>query len=270
MQKKTRFAPSPSGFLHIGGARTALTAWLMAKNMGGNFVLRIEDSDSSRSTDKSADSIISTMRALGLGWDEGPGKGSDDEYYQSRKLHKYRSVGDALLNSGLAYKCFCPEERITRLKENQRLNKIHPKYDGRCRNVSSPSVVNAPYCIRLKVIDQEICFTDAVVGKVTFQSSNFEDMVIIRTNGYPTYNFACAVDDMEMGITHVVRGNEHLPNTPKQILIYQALKASLPKFVHLPLILDKDTGRKMSKRDNGVSVNEIGRASCRERVSDVV
>lgn len=262
MIKKTRFAPSPSGFLHIGGARTALLAWLWTKNMGGKFVLRIEDTDQNRSTNSSADSIIKSLKTLGIIWDEGPGLPNGESYYQSNRLKIYKNTARMLMDSGAAYPCFCSKEKVERAKAYQKTNKKHPMYDGTCRNISKTSAAKLmktkDYCIRIKnVFSGPIKIKDKVVGKVEFPSSNFDDFVIVRSNGFPMYNFACVIDDSIMGITHVVRGNEHLPNTPRQLIIYNALNKTIPKFAHLPIILDPATKKKMSKRNDGVSVEEF-------------
>lgn len=247
-EKKTRFAPSPSGDLHIGGARTALFNYLLAKKLGGKFVLRIEDTDQTRSSDASIDNIVSAMKWLGITWDEGPG--FPGVWHQSQKIELYKEYAKSLISSGNAYPCFCPND-----KNREDMPQM---YDGKCRKIppieARAMMSGLPYCIRVKNPLRVVQIKDLVYGDISIDSSTFEDFVIIRSNGYPMYNFACVVDDMTMGITHVVRGSEHIPNTPKQIVLYDAFNAEAPKFAHLSLILDTNTKKKMSKRDKGASV----------------
>lgn len=251
---KTRFAPSPSGNLHIGGARTALFNLLLARRNHGQFVLRFEDTDASRSTTQSMNAIMNELRFLGIEWDEGPGVGDGSRYFQSQNLRKYRLMAHGLIASGLAYRCYCTADRIKVLKAQKRLQNSNPLYDGKCKHLGHEHAPGLPYSIRLKVTPKPIVVNDLIKGKVKFHSKELEDFIIMRPNGHPMYNFACVVDDCSMGITHVIRGDEHLPNTPKQILIYEALGLLPPEFGHIPVIVDPETGKKMSKRDEGVSI----------------
>lgn len=258
---KTRFAPSPTGKLHIGGARTAMWNRLLANKLGGKFILRFEDSDTRRSSDGFAESIIDSMKWIGINWDEGVGLGNDEEYYQSNKLDRYRSIAEGLISDGKAYPCFCTSNEISRQKAALRSMKLNPIYNRTCRVPMSRKIFSRmqsePYCIRLIVDNIDIEFKDMIKGLVKFNSKEIEDIIIMRPNGYPTYNFACVIDDRSMSVTHVVRGDEHLSNTPKQILIYNALDVCAPKFGHVPVILNSKTGKKMSKRDDGASINDL-------------
>ena len=244
MTIRTRFAPSPTGYLHIGGARTALFNWLFARHHNGVFVLRIEDTDVARSTKESIQAILDGLTWLGLNWDEGP-------FFQSRMFDTYRSRAYKLLEDGLAYRCYCTpaeleERRAAALREGR-----PPKYDGRCRaRTDSPQ---APFAIRFKVPSGVTVVEDAIKGSISFDNSAIEDLVLVRSDGTPTYNFCVVVDDATMEITHVIRGDDHINNTPKQILIYQALGHSLPVFAHLPMILGEDKTR-LSKRHGATSV----------------
>lgn len=260
LTKKTRFAPSPSGFLHIGGARTALMNKLEAVRRGGLFVLRFEDTDQNRSSKRSIDAIINALQWLGINWDEGPGKSNYTNYIQSNRLHIYNRFAQILINREAAYPCFCSKERLDAIKSNQK----GAKYDRRCRDIprsiAQQRMEKEPYCVRIKNYDGAIKFNDIVLGKnVITNSTELDDFIIIRSNGYPMYNFSCVVDDHEMGITHIFRGSEHIVNTPKQIMIYNGLGAHIPTFGHLPIILDPNTRKKMSKRDDGVSIQEYMR-----------
>lgn len=232
MNVVTRFAPSPTGDLHLGSARTALYNWLYAKKMQGKFILRIEDSDVARSRDESVTAIISGMQWLGLEYDAGP-------FYQSRRLNRYQTVIAELLNSGHAYKCYCTPERLEQLRAQQMANKLKPRYDGRCRNLTGAECES--YVVRFKnPLTGEVSFTDAVRGKLSFNNSELDDLIIARSNGVPTYNFSVVVDDYDMKITHVIRGDDHINNTPRQINILLALNAKIPTYVHLPMILDEN------------------------------
>lgn len=245
-QVKTRFAPSPTGFLHIGGARTALYAYLYAKHKDGKFVLRIEDTDRERSTQEAVDAILNSMAWLGLDADEGP-------YYQSQHTDRYREVIDQLLESGHAYRCYCSKDRLAELRNDQIKNKIKAKYDGKCRDIENDDT-SAPHVIRFKnPLDGEVVFEDKVRGEVRVANSELDDLIISRTDGTPTYNMTVVVDDWDMGITHVIRGDDHINNTPRQINILNALGVELPVYAHLPMINGPD-GKKLSKRHGAVSV----------------
>ncbi len=244
MTVRTRFAPSPTGFLHIGGARTALFNWLYARNHNGKFALRIEDSDVARSTKESIDAILDGMKWLGLFWDEGP-------FYQSDMFDTYREKAHGLLEQGLAYRCYCtPEELASRREEAQKAGKP-PMYDGRCRDVKETP--DKPFAVRFRVPAGTTSFRDEIKGDISFENSSIEDLVILRSDGTPTYNLCVVVDDATMAVTHVIRGDDHINNTPKQILLYRALGYDLPVFAHLPMILGSDKTR-LSKRHGATSV----------------
>lgn len=245
MSITTRFPPSPTGYLHVGGARTALFNWLYARKTGGRFVLRIEDTDLERSTQESVDAILEGMDWLGLDYDEGP-------YYQTQRFDRYHAVIDELMDKGLAYRCNCSKERLDELREGQMARKEKPKYDGRCRgsNVSA----DEPHVIRFKTpLDGSVIIDDLVRGKVNIPNTELDDLIIRRTDGSPTYNLTVVVDDHDMGITHVIRGDDHLNNTPRQIHMFQAMAWDLPVFGHVPMILGDD-GARLSKRHGAVSV----------------
>ncbi len=247
MQVKTRFAPSPTGYLHVGGARTALFSWLYARHCGGKFVLRIEDTDRERSTQPAIDAIIDSMKWLDLYWDEGP-------YYQTRRFDRYREVIEQMLKDGTAYKCYCTKERLEQVREEQMKKGEKPRYDGRCRDDHAEHSPDEPYVVRFKNPKEgTVSFDDMVKGHVEFQNSELDDFIIQRTDGTPTYNFCVVVDDWDMGITHVIRGDDHVNNTPRQINLYRALGAPVPVFGHLAMILGDD-GQKLSKRHGAVSV----------------
>ena len=243
----TRFAPSPTGHLHIGGARTAIFCWLMARNSGGKFYLRIEDTDRERSLQEYTDSILDSMRWLGLDWDGEP-------VYQHTRMDLYNSYIDRLLDSGHAYWCDCTPEAVEAMREEAREKGLKPKYNGCCRERGlgpGPSRV-----VRFKApLDGQTVVDDMVKGAVTVDNAEMDDMVLRRPDNTPTYNLAVVVDDAEMGITHVLRGDDHLTNTPRQILIYQALGLPLPKFGHVPMILGPDK-QKLSKRHGAKAVIE--------------
>jgi len=251
---KVRFAPSPTGYLHIGGARTAIFNWLFARKKGGTFILRIEDTDVERSTKEATEQIIQSMNWLGLSQDEGP-------FFQSRRLELYREKAASLLESGKAYKCFCSRERIENMRARAREEKRDFTYDGKCLSLSPDEIrakeeAGEAYVIRFKVPPAgETVWEDAVCGEVRFENARFGDFIIMRQDGHPTYNFCVVVDDMDMGITDVIRGTGHISNTPRQILIYQAFQATLPRFAHVPLILGPDKS-KLSKRHGAASVME--------------
>jgi len=241
---RTRFAPSPTGHLHIGGARTALFNWLYARRNNGDFILRIEDSDVERSTEQSNRAILEGMRWLGLDWDEGP-------FYQSDQFDKHRELAEKLLSDGLAYRCYCTTEELeTRRAEALKAGRP-PMYDGRCRSIEPKA--DSPYAVRFRVPKGKTSFTDAIKGTITFDNSTIEDLVILRSDNTPTYNLCVVIDDAGMGITDVIRGDDHINNTPKQILIYKALGYKVPAFAHLPMILGEDRTR-LSKRHGATSV----------------
>ena len=242
---KVRFAPSPTGFLHIGGVRTALFNWLFAKNHGGKFVLRIEDTDLSRSTEESIEEILESMRWLGLDWDEGPFRQTERQQIYSQKVEE-------LLSAGKAYHCYCTPEELDRKRNEAQKAGNKPKYDGTCRKrLDSPEGV--PSVIRFKApIEGTVVVEDLLRGKVIFDIAELDDVIIQRTDGTPTYNFVVVVDDSEMGITHVIRGDDHLSNTPRQCLLYDALGYPRPKFTHISMILGQDKSR-LSKRHGATS-----------------
>lgn len=242
---RTRFAPSPTGFLHIGGARTALYSWLYAKKMQGTFILRIEDTDLERSTPESVQAILDGMQWLNLGYDEGP-------YYQTKRFDRYKAVIAQMLEQGTAYRCYCSKERLDSLRAEQMENKEKPRYDGKCRHLTEQ--VSGPFVIRFKNPQEgAVEFTDLVRGKLTFANTELDDLIIARTDGTPTYNFTVVVDDWDMEITHVIRGDDHINNTPRQINILRALGAALPQYAHVPMILGGD-GKRLSKRHGAEGV----------------
>lgn len=247
MSVRTRFAPSPTGFLHVGGARTALFCYLFARRHGGDFVLRIEDTDRERSTQESVDAILHGMDWLGLDYDEGP-------VYQTQRFDRYKEVIQDLLDRDLAYYCYCSRERLDALREEQKAAGLKPRYDRRCADgVASPPEGVQPVVRFRNPKDGVVQFNDAVRGEVTISNTELDDLIIARADGTPTYNFTVVVDDLDMNITHVVRGDDHVNNTPRQINIMRALGASEPQFAHLPMILGSD-GQRLSKRHGAVSV----------------
>ncbi len=245
---RVRFAPSPTGFLHIGGVRTALFNWLFARHHQGKFILRIEDTDQERSTDESIQAILEGMKWLGLDWDEGP-------FRQTERLTLYRQHADRLLAEGKAYHCYClPEELEERRKAAMKAGRP-PKYDGRCRNLARP-IEGKSAALRFKApLEGETIFEDMVKGRVSFENQQLDDLIIIRSDGWPTYNFCVVVDDSLMKITHVIRGDDHLNNTPRQIMMFQAFNYPLPKFGHVSMILGSDKAR-LSKRHGATSIME--------------
>ena len=244
---KTRFAPSPTGYLHIGGARTALFSWLYARKHGGSFVLRVEDTDQERSTQESVNAILEGMTWLGLEYDEGP-------FYQTQRFDRYREVIQRLLDEGKAYKCYCSRERLDALREEQQARNDKPRYDGHCRDLAEVPSPDAPYVIRFRnPLDGGVVVNDRVHGRVSFSNSELDDLIIARTDGSPTYNLTVVVDDMDMGITHVIRGDDHLNNTPRQVNILEALGVEPPVYAHVPMILGDD-GKRLSKRHGAVGV----------------
>ena len=241
----TRFAPSPTGYLHIGGARTALYCWLYARKMQGKFILRIEDTDLERSSQASVQAILDGMTWLGLGYDEGP-------YYQTQRFDRYHAVCEQLLNENKAYRCYCSKERLELLRNEQMDRKEKPRYDGFCRDKKEPQ--SGPYVIRFRNPTEGVVeFDDLIRGKLVFSNSELDDLIIARSDGTPTYNFTVVVDDWDMQITHVIRGDDHINNTPRQINILRALGAMPPHYAHVPMILGSD-GKRLSKRHGAVSV----------------
>jgi len=243
---RVRFAPSPTGYLHIGGARTALFNYLLAKKERGAFVLRIEDTDVARSTQESVDAILDAMKWLGLSCDEGP-------LYQSDRFELYQEKVQQLLNEGKAYRCYCTPEELDAKREQAKAEGRKPKYDGTCRNRTDQP--NVPFVVRFKLPEtrQETTFVDQIKGAITFRHEELDDLIIQRTDGTPTYNFVVVIDDAEMGINIVVRGDDHINNTPRQILLYEALGYEVPTFAHVPMILGSDKKR-LSKRHGATSV----------------
>jgi glutamyl-tRNA synthetase len=260
---RVRFAPSPTGSLHIGGARTALFNWLFARSGGGAFVLRIEDTDLERSTGESARGIVSALRWLGLDWDEGPEIGGPyGPYFQSQRLRLYTEAVNKLLEQGLAYYCYCTQEELAQRRQQAMKAGKAPRYDGRCRTLSSEERIRLEQEGRRPALRFHIpasgvtVVSDVIRGEVAFAHEVLDDFIIMKSNGLPAYNFACVVDDSSMKISHVLRAEEHLSNTPRQILLYQALGEPLPIFVHLPMILAPDRS-KLSKRHGATSVQEF-------------
>ncbi|MEJ5071630.1 glutamate--tRNA ligase [Enterobacter ludwigii] len=247
MKIKTRFAPSPTGYLHVGGARTALYSWLFARNHGGEFVLRIEDTDLERSTPEAIEAIMDGMNWLSLEWDEGP-------YFQTKRFDRYNAVIDEMLVAGTAYKCYCSKERLEALREEQMANGEKPRYDGRCRHGHEHHADNEPCVVRFaNPQDGSVIFDDQIRGPIEFSNQELDDLIIRRTDGSPTYNFCVVVDDWDMEITHVIRGEDHINNTPRQINILKALNAPVPVYAHVSMI-NGDDGKKLSKRHGAVSV----------------
>ena len=243
----TRFAPSPTGRLHIGSVRTALFSWLYARHHNGKFLLRIEDTDQARSTPEATALILNSMEWLGLTPDEPP-------IFQSARTKKYRAVADRLVADGKAYHCECTPERLGNLRMDQQRAGMKPKYDLHCRDLNVKASLDVPTVIRFKnPTAGEVVVDDLVQGRVVYQNSELDDLIIIRSNGLPTYNFSVVVDEIEMGVTHVIRGDDHLNNTPRQINLFHALNEKLPQFGHVPLILTQ-SGRKVSKREDALSV----------------
>lgn len=246
MTVKTRFAPSPTGFLHVGGARTALYSWLHARANQGEFVLRIEDTDLERSTQEAVDAILEGMEWLNLNWDEGP-------YYQTKRFDRYNEIIDGMLKNGTAYKCYCSKERLEAVREEQAAKGERQKYDGCCRG-AAPRAEGEPHVVRfLNPQGGSVVFDDQVRGRIEIANEELDDLIIRRTDGSPTYNFCVVIDDWDMGITHVIRGEDHINNTPRQINILKALGAPVPEYGHVSMILGDD-GAKLSKRHGAVSV----------------
>ena len=250
MTVKTRFAPSPTGYLHVGGARTALYSWLYAKNQGGEFVLRIEDTDLERNSQEAVDAILEGMEWLGLEWNEGP-------YFQTQRFDRYNEMVDKLLEEDKAYKCYASKELLDEVRAEQEANKEMPRYDANHPKIKAANEAakdGDPCVIRFRNPKEgSVVFDDQIRGRIEISNTQMDDLIIRRTDGSPTYNFCVVVDDWDMGITHVVRGEDHINNTPRQINIYEALGAPVPTFAHCAMILGDD-GAKLSKRHGAVSV----------------
>ena len=250
---RVRFAPSPTGYLHVGGARTALFNWLYAKRTGGTFILRVEDTDRERSTDEHTRVILEGLEWLGIGWDEGP-------YFQGAYGERHRADAERLLVEGRAYRCFCTREELDAQRTLAESRKEGFRYDGRCRrrtaaDVEAQIAAGVPSTIRLAMPDEELAWEDAVHGRISFQGRDLDDFVILRSDGTPIYNHAVVSDDIAMAITHVIRGDDHISNTPKQIALYRALGRAEPVFAHVPMILGSD-GKKLSKRHGATAVGD--------------
>ena len=249
MTVRTRFAPSPTGYLHVGGARTALFCWLYARHCRGQFVLRVEDTDRERSTESAVQAILDGMNWLGLDWDEGP-------FFQSQRMDRYREQVVRLLDEDKAYHCYCTREELDAMRAAQRERGENPRYDGRCRDRREPRPHVDPVVRFKNPTVGEVVVDDIVLGEARFANAQLDDLVIARSDGTPTYNFTVVVDDLEMGITHVIRGNDHLNNTPRQINMMEALGGERPAFGHVPMIHGPD-GRKLSKRHGAVGVMQF-------------
>jgi glutamyl-tRNA synthetase len=253
MAPRVRFAPSPTGYLHVGGARTALFNWLFAKKTGGAFILRIEDTDKERSTESHTQVILDGLKWLGIGWDEGP-------YFQGGYGDRHRADAERLVAAGRAYRCFCTKEELDAARAVAEKTSAGFRYDGRCGRLTAPEVEarlgeRTPFSIRLRMPDEEIAWDDAVHDRISFQGRDLDDFILLRSDGSPIYNLAVVSDDVEMRISHVIRGDDHISNTPKQIAIYRALGATPPVFAHVPMILGTD-GKKLSKRHGATAVGD--------------
>lgn len=250
MTVRTRFAPSPTGYLHVGGVRTALFCWLYARKHGGNFVLRIEDTHQQRSTAESVNAILEGMTWLGLEYDEGP-------FYQTERMERYRTVIQQLLEEDKAYHCYCSKEELETMRAEQLARKEKPRYDGRCRGRKEPAPAGVAPVVRFKnPVSGSVVVDDLIKGRVVFNNAELDDLIIARSDGSPTYNFTVVVDDTDMKISHVIRGDDHLNNTPRQINILTALGATLPRYAHVPMILGPD-GQRLSKRHGAVSTMQF-------------
>ena len=264
MSLRLRFAPSPTGYLHVGGARTALFNWLYTRRLGGTFVLRIEDTDAERSSGEMVTGILDGMRWLGLDWDEGPGvEGPHAPYFQSQRYDRHRAAAVSLVSAGRAYYCYCSTERLRQERERAEARGEAWQYDRHCLTLSPEQIAelersNTPRAIRFKVPSGKTAFDDVVHGRIEFDGDHIEDFVIVRSDGHPIYHLSVVVDDIDMRITHIVRGDDHISNTPKHVLLFHALAAPLPVFAHVPLILGADKKR-LSKRHGATSVLEYER-----------
>lgn len=246
MTIRSRFAPSPTGYLHVGGARTALFSWLYARKHGGTFVLRIEDTDLERSSVESVNAILEGMTWLGLDYDEGP-------FYQTHRFDRYKELIQQLVDEGKAYHCYCSKDELDVMREEQMARKEKPRYDGRCRHRAEPREGVSPVVRFLNPDEGDVVIDDLVKGRIVVKNTELDDLIIARSDGSPTYNFTVVVDDLDMAITHVIRGDDHVNNTPRQINILKALGAELPHYAHVPMILGSD-GARLSKRHGAVSV----------------
>ena len=260
---RTRFAPSPTGYMHVGNLRTALYAYLTAKSMGGKMILRIEDTDQERQVEGAVDIIYNTMRDTGLLWDEGPDIGGPvGPYVQSERMGIYKEYALKLVEAGAAYFCFCDKERLEEVRELQKASGIAPQYDRHCRNLTPEEVqakldAGVPYVIRQKVpLEGTTTFDDVVYGSITVENSTLDDQVLLKADGFPTYNFANVVDDHLMGITHVIRGSEYLSSSPKYNLLYEAFGWEIPIYMHCPPVM-KDATHKLSKRNGDASYQDL-------------
>ena len=249
MSITTRFAPSPTGYLHVGGARTALFSWLYARKHGGKFILRIEDTDLERSTQESVNAILEGMTWLGLDYDSGP-------FYQTHHFDRYKEIIQQLLVQGDAYYCYCSKDELEQLRTEQMANKEKPRYNGKCRDSEALKPETEPVIRFKNPVDGVVTITDLVKGDIVVANKELDDLVIARADGTPTYNLTVVVDDMDMKVTHVIRGDDHINNTPRQMNILKALGAEIPKYAHLPMILGAD-GARLSKRHGAVSVMQF-------------
>jgi glutamyl-tRNA synthetase len=261
---RVRFAPSPTGYLHVGGARTALFNWLYARATGGTFILRIEDTDAERSSVDMVTGILDGLRWLGLDWDEGPDSGGRHApYFQSQRLQRYLAAVANLLESGRAYRCYCTPGRLQEERARAEQRGEAWQYDRACLALSDDDrrareAAGSPYAVRFRVREGNTAFDDAVHGTIAFDTANIEDFVVLRSDGLPTYHLSVVVDDVDMQITHVIRGDDHISNTPKHVLLFEALGSPIPRFAHVPLILGADKKR-LSKRHGATSVMEYAR-----------
>jgi len=264
MAPRVRFAPSPTGYLHVGGARTALFNWLYARRYGGTLILRIEDTDAERSSAEMVTGILDGLGWLGLDWDEGPGIGGPHApYFQSQRYDRHRAAAASLVAAGHAYYCYCSADRLREERARAEARGEAWQYDRVCLNLSAAAIAEleaagAPRAVRFKVPPGVTAFDDAVHGRIEFDGANIEDFVILRSDGHPVYHLSVVVDDVDMRITHIIRGDDHISNTPKHALLFQALGAPLPRFAHVPLILGPDKKR-LSKRHGATSVMEYER-----------
>ena len=264
MAPRVRFAPSPTGYLHVGGARTALFNWLFARRHGGVFVLRIEDTDVERSSADMVEGILDGLRWLGLDWDEGPEVGGPcAPYFQSGRIDRHRAMAEQLVANGSAYYCYCTPEELHAKRDAAERDGAAWRYDRTCCRITADEISSRerrrmPRAIRFRVPEGSMQFDDLVHGPIAFEGANIEDFVVLRSDGHPTYHLSVVSDDLDMAITHVVRGDDHISNTPKQLLLYRALGAQLPQFAHVPLILGPDRKR-LSKRHGATSVMEYAR-----------
>ncbi|MBU6460175.1 MAG: glutamate--tRNA ligase [Proteobacteria bacterium] len=249
MTIRTRFAPSPTGYLHVGGARTALFSWAYARKHGGKFILRIEDTDQVRSTQESVNAILKGLEWLGIDWDEGP-------FYQMQRMDRYREAIQELLSSKQAYYCYCTPEELEIMRNEQIKSGLKPRYNGLWRDSTLPPPRNIPPVVRFKnPLTGAVLFNDLIKGKISVQNNELDDFIIARSDGTPTYNFCVVVDDWDMKITHVIRGDDHVNNTPRQINLLRALHAPIPEYAHVPMIL-ANSGERLSKRHGAVSVTQ--------------